>query len=395
MANGISFVPKSRLVNVTLTQRSRQAISLVILSSIVLGAFSLRLAQLRIIQGNYHRERAEKNRIALIPIPSDRGNILDRTGKLLAANQLARSVYLRPREQSPEVWAKTAKQLAPILDIPASEILDKLNQAGYRSAVPVRVSRNLTLKAFVKLAEKNSEFPGIEIRGGSSRYYPNGALAAHVLGYIGEVTAADLKANPSLPMGTLVGQMGIERLANKTLQGVWGGQILEVDAFGQEVNNLGLKSPTAGESVRLTLDGDLQKTAERALGDRRGAVVVLDIKTGGVLALASSPKFDPNLFTRRISKAEWQKLQEQENPFLNRALQGYPPGSTFKVVTALAGMQSGRYSPDSTLMTYAAIDLGGHLIHEHGGSQGVIGFRDALAFSSNTFFYQVGLKAGP
>ncbi|MDX2242494.1 MAG: penicillin-binding protein 2 [Leptolyngbyaceae cyanobacterium bins.302] len=395
MANGLSFTSKSRFVNVPLTQRSRRAIFLVLLGSAMVGIFGFRLAQLQILEGQYHRERAEKNRIALIPIPSDRGNILDRTGKLLAANRLARSVYLRPREQSPESWAKTAKQLAPILNIPATEILDKLKQAGFRSAMPVRISRNLNLTAFVKLAEKNSEFPGIEIRGESSRYYPNGQVAAHVLGYISEATAADLKTNPSYPMGMLVGQMGIERLANKTLQGVWGGQVIEVDASGRELENLGLKAPVSGESVRLTLDLALQKTAERALRNRRGAVVVLDVKTGGVLALASGPTFDPNLFTRRISKAEWKQLQAQENPFLNRALQGYPPGSTFKVVTATAGMQSGRFSPDSALMTYAAINLGGHLFHEHGASQGVIGFRDALAFSSNTFFYQVGLSAGP
>lgn len=395
MANGLSFVPKGRLVNVALTQRSQRAIALVTLATLLVGAFSARLVQLQIVQGDYHRERAEKNRIALIPMPSDRGNILDRNGKLLAANQLSRSVYLRPREQTPAAWEHTAKRLSPILQIPASEILQKLKQAGYRSALPVRVSRNLNLAAFVKLAEKNSQFPGVEIRGESSRYYPNGKLAAHVLGYISEATADDLKANPNYPMGMLVGQMGIERLANKTLQGTWGGQIVEVDAFGQEVENLGLKPPVSGEAVRLTLDVALQKTAERALGNRRGAVVVLDVKTGGVLALASGPTFDPNLFTRRISKSAWQHLQEQEKPFLNRALQGYPPGSTFKVVTATAAMQSGRFSPSSTLMTYAAINLGGHLFHEHGAAQGVIGFRDALAFSSNTFFYQLGLTTGP
>ncbi len=221
-------------------------------------------------------------------------------------------------------------------------------------------------------------------------------MAAHVLGYLSEATEADMKAHPDYPLGMLVGQMGIERLADRQLQGTWGGQLVEVDATGREVNDLGLKPPISGESVILTLDLDLQKTAERALGNRRGAVAVLDVKTGAVLALASSPTFDPNLFTRRISKADWERLQTQENPFLNRALQGYPPGSTFKVVTAMAGMQSGKFSPDSALMTYAAINLGGHLFHEHGNSgYGVLGFRDALAFSSNTFFYQVGLATGP
>jgi len=355
-----------------------------------------RLVYLQLIQGDRHRELADKNRISLIPTPADRGNIRDRQGKLLAANRLSRSVYLYPREQTEAQWAETTIFLAKILNIPASEITAKLKQIGYHSAMPVRVSRNLTLTAFVTLAEQAEAFPGVEVRAESSRYYPNGNLAAHVLGYIGEATAEDLKHNPDYPMGMLLGQMGMERFADESLRGSWGGQLVEVDAAGQPVKILGMKQAQSGSSVRLTLDLNLQKTAERALGNRRGAVVVLDVKTGGVLALASSPTFDPNLFTRRISSQVWSRLQGPDKPFLNRALQGYPPGSTFKIVTAIAGMQSGKFSPDSTLGTAAYINLGGHLFHEHGDSgYGVIGFRDALAVSSNTFFYQVGLAAGP
>ncbi|MBM0742293.1 penicillin-binding protein 2 [Phormidium sp. CLA17] len=395
MATGLSFVTKSRFINAPLTQRSHRAIGLMGMTFLLIGSCGLRLAQLQLIEGPTHRERAEQNRVVLMPMPADRGNILDRSGALLAANRLARSIYLRPCEQSKASWVESAKRLAPILKIPAEEILEKLKQAGFRSALPVRISRDLSLNAFITLAEQATHFPGLEIRGEASRYYPNGNLAAHVLGYISEATEKDLKAHPDYSMGMLVGQMGIERLANSKLQGVWGGQLIEVDATGRQLNSLGLKPPISGQAIRLTLDSDLQKTAEKALANRRGAVAVLDVKTGAVLALASGPTFDPNLFTRRITKQEWQQLQSQENPFLNRALQGYPPGSTFKVVTAIAGIQSGKFSPDSTLMTYAAINLGGHLFHEHGQSQGVIGFRDALAFSSNTFFYQVGLAAGP
>jgi penicillin-binding protein 2 len=262
--------------------------------------------------------------------------------------------------------------------------------------MPVRISRNLNLNAFVTLAEQTEQFPGLQIWAESSRYYPNKSLAAHVLGYIGEATKADLKAHPEFPMGMIVGHSGIERSADSTLRGVWGGQMVEMDAAGKPVKTLGLKSAQAGDSLQLTLDLDLQKTAEKALGDRRGAVVVLNVKTGAVLTLASGPTFDPNLFTRRISKTEWEKLQNQDKPFLNRALQGYAPGSTFKIVTTTAALQSGKFSPDSMVGTYAFINLGGHLFHEHGGGgYGVIGFRDALAFSSNTFFYQVGLTTGP
>ncbi len=395
MASGLSFVPSSRRVNTSLTQRSRRAVILMILGTLLVGGCGLRLVQLQLIQGQELKQRADQNRIALIPIPADRGNILDRKGRLLASNRLARSIYLHPREESKAEWAKIVPRLATILKIPPAEILAKLEQAGYRSAMPVRISRNLPLQSFIALAEEAHRFPGMEIRGESHRFYPNGDLAAHVLGYISEATVTDLKANPAYPMGMLVGQMGVERLANSTLEGRWGSQVVEVNAAGQEINHLGNKPAIAGEPLRLTLDLDLQKTAERYLANRRGAVVVLDVKTGGVLALASGPTFDPNLFTRQVTKAEWDRLQTAENPFLNRALQGYPPGSTFKVVTAAAGMQSGTFAPDSTLMTYAAINLGGHLFHEHGSGYGVLGFRDALMVSSNTFFYQVGLRTGP
>jgi penicillin-binding protein 2 len=158
---------------------------------------------------------------------------------------------------------------------------------------------------------------------------------------------------------------------------------------------LGEKSPISGNRIQLTLDLDLQKAAERALAQRRGAVVALDVKTGALLAMASGPAFDPNLFTRRITETEWSRLQNQDKPFLNRALQGYAPGSTFKIVTSTAGMESGKLTPDSLLTTAAYITVGGTQFHEHGGGYGTIGFREAITYSSNTFFYQVALAVGP
>jgi len=354
-----------------------------------------RLAQLQIVQGQRNRQLADQNRIRPLSIVADRGNILDRRGIPLAANQLSRSIYLYPREQSMQQWQDSAEKLSKILDVSAEEILKKLNQVGYRSAVPARIYRNLTPHQFVALAE-GGQIPGLEIQAESSRHYPNGNLAAHILGYIGEATADDLKANPDFPMGMLLGQMGIERIADSSLRGKWGSHLLEVDSVGKELRMLGEQKPTSGSDLRLTLDFKLQKAAEKALNNQRGAVVALDVKTGAVLVMASGPTFDPNLFTRKISTQEWKDLQGQDHPFLNRSLQGYPPGSTFKIVTTSAGIQSGKFSPDSTLPTFSAINIGGTLFHEHGGAgYGTIGFRDALAFSSNTFFYQVGMAVGP
>jgi penicillin-binding protein 2 len=362
----------------------------------LLSVCAFRLAQLQIIQGRHHRQLADQNRIRLIPIVADRGNILDRNGKVLAANRLTRSVYLWPRKQSPEQWQMTASRLSRILNIPASEIIQKLEQVKYDSPAPVRISRDIRPEAFVALAEEASQFPGIEIFGESSRYYPNKELAAHLIGYLGEATQEDLKKHPNYPMGMQLGQMGIERLAEQQIQGKWGNRLVEVDVNGKESRWLGVKPPESGAPVQLTINLDLQKAAEKGLKNRRGAAVVLDVKTGAVLALASSPSFDPNLFTRRISQAEWRKLQNADDPFLNRALQGYPPASTFKIVTTAAGIESGKFTPDSTVGTSAFISLGGVQFHEHGGGgYGVIGFREAIAYSSNTFFYQVGLATGP
>ena len=372
-----------------------RAIVLMLLATGLLGMHVCRLVQLQLVEGKQNRERAENNRVRLVPMPSNRGHIVDRQGKLLAANNLARSVYLWPKEQTPEQWKVTADKLSPLLKIPAKEILGKLKQVDPLSYRPVRLRQSLPPEVFVPLAEQLGQLQGVEVRPEANRYYPEGSVAAHVLGYIGEATQADLKAHPEYPMGMIVGQMGIEASSNSKIAGVWGDRLIEVNAQNEELRLMGETPPKPGEPVQLTIDLEMQKVAEEALGTRRGAVVALDVKTGGVLVLASHPTFDPNLFTRKISKDEWETLQDPENPFLNRALQGYPPGSTFKIVTSAAAMESGKFPPDSVLGTSAYITVGGIDFNEHSGGYGDIGFREALAFSSNTFFYQIGMSIGP
>lgn len=362
----------------------------------LIGVCVFRLAQLQLVEGSHHLELAEQNRIRPIPLPADRGNITDRNGLLFATNRLSRSVYVWPRQQSPQQWQTIASRLGKILGIPPEEIIQRLEQTGYDSALPVRVSQQITPEAFVAIAENANQLPGVEILAGSVRSYPHQGLAAHVIGYIGEATEADMQANPDYPNGMIVGQMGIERLANNQLEGQWGQRFVEVNARGREMRMLGTEPAIGGAGVQLTLDLPMQQAAERALNGRRGAVVALDVKTGAVLVLASSPTFDPELFTGRVSEEAWQQFQQGDQPFLNRTLQGYPPGSTFKIVTSTAAMQSGHYLPDSRIMTSAFISLGGHQFWESSRQGfGAIGFREALAYSSNTFFYQIGLTVGP
>ncbi|MEG4225558.1 penicillin-binding protein 2 [Microcoleus sp. N9_B2] len=401
MAGDFSFNSKVRFDTKGLNNPARQgsrSVQVMIFMLLVTTLVTLpifRLAELQLVQGAYNRQRAENNRIRPVSVAANRGQILDRSGKIFAANRVSRSVYVWPKERSTKEWQEIAGILGPIVKLPAAEIIKKIDGVGYRSAIPVRISKDIDVGTFVALGEQANTLRGVEIRVESSRDNPNQQLAAHLLGYVGEATLDELKANPAYPMGMIVGQMGVEKLANSTLEGVWGNRLIEVNAKGEEIQDLGVKDPIPGKSVQLTLDLDMQKTAEKALGDRLGAVVAIDVKTGALLTMASWPTFDPNIFTRKVSQKEWDRLQGPDKPFLNRAVQGYPVGSTFKIVTSVAGMESGKFSPDSTLVSSASINIGGISFNEHGAGYGTIGFRDALAYSSNTFFYQVGMAAGP
>ena len=401
MAGDFSFNSKVRFDKKGLNNparqggRSFQAMIFLALITTLVTLPTFRLAELQLVQGAYNRQRAENNRIRPVSVPATRGQILDRSGQIFAANRVSRSVYLWPKERSAKEWQEIATTLSPIVKLPAAEIIKKIDGVGYRSALPVRITKDIDVGTFVALGEQANTLRGVEIRVESSRDNPHQQLAAHLLGYVGEASLDQLKANPAYPMGMIVGQMGVEKLVNSTLEGVWGNRLIEVNAKGEEIQDLGVKAPIPGKPVQLTLDLDMQKTAEKALGDRLGAVVAIDVKTGALLTMASWPTFDPNIFTRKVSQEEWDRLQGPDKPFLNRAVQGYPVGSTFKIVTSVAGMESGKFSPDSTLVSSASINIGGISFNEHGAGYGVIGFRDALAYSSNTFFYQVGMAAGP
>ncbi|WNZ45653.1 penicillin-binding protein 2 [Leptolyngbya boryana CZ1] len=388
-------VSASSWVNKARSQRSFRAVILFMLASGLMSICGFRLAYLQLVEGSRNRQLADQNRIRSISIVADRGNLIDRKGTPIVVNRLSRSVYLYPREQTKEQWQVSAEKISQLLEIPKEEILKKLEAVQYKSVAPVRILRGIDEKKYTAINEIG-QIRGLEVQAESTRQYPFGSLAAHVLGYIGEATAEDLKAHPEFPNGMLVGQMGIERIQDSVLRGTWGNRLIEVDSTGRELKMLGTQQPVAGQPLQLTLDVKLQQAAERALGGRRGAVVVLDVKTGSVLTMASGPTFDPNMFTRKISQKAWDELQKKEHPFLNRALQGYPPGSTFKIVTAMAAMKSGKFNATSMLPTYSAMNIGGTLFHEHGdASYGTIGFKDALAVSSNSFFYQLGMSIGP
>lgn len=381
----------------TVGQRFQSVILMVFVSILFIGGIAGRLAYLQLVQGEYNRQLAENNRIRLIPRQPERGRIIDRKGRTLAGSRLSYAVYLWPIANDEEEWEPIIQQLASLLDISPDFLRGRLEQVGYYSPTLVRVARGISPAQVTALAELNQTLNGVQVEGEAVRYYPNGDLAAHVLGYTGELSDEELleREDEGYRLGDVVGQMGVESAFEPMLRGEWGGQQVEVDGTGRVLRVLGEKSARAGNTVTLTLDLDLQRAAEQALGDRLGAIVALDPRTGGILAMVSRPTFDPNIFSGRISDEQWQELQGKQFPFVNRALQGFPPASTFKIVTTTAAIESGSYPPSTVLPTYPFIQAGGIQFWDwNRAGFGPLDFRGAMAMSSDTFFYQTAMRMG-
>lgn len=381
----------------TVGQGYRTVVLLALVSGLLLLGIGSRLVYLQLLEGDRNRQMADENRIRLIPKQPERGKIFDRKGRVLAGNTFSYSLFLWPIANTKAEWPRTLELLSQILKIPQQEIKRRLEQAGYTSPSLVRVTKGLTPAQIVALEEHKSELAGVEVDREAMRNYPYGEVAAHVLGYIGELTEEELdrKEAEGYRLGDVIGQAGVEASYEKNLRGTWGGQQVEVDSTGKVLRILGEKPSQPGKDIYLTLDLKVQQAAEKALGNRKGAIVALDPRTGGVLAMVSRPAFNPNWFARRMTQTQWQDLQKREFPFVNRALQGFPPASTFKIVTTAAGLQSGKFGPDTVLMTYPALHAGGFAFHDwNNAGFGPLGFAGAMAWSSNTFFGQVGLGAG-
>ena len=395
----IGLFSSGRLKQITRTVgRQYQPVFMMLLISLFLfGGIGYRLAYLQLVEGESYRERAENNRIRIIPKQPVRGNMFDRKGRILATTRLSHSLYLWPRAQKQANWSETLSRLSQLLNIPQKEIQKRVEQAGYHSSTLIRIARSLTPAQITAIEEYISELKDVEIDVETVRHYPHGDLAAHILGYTGELNPQELKKRKSegYRIGDIVGKMGAEASFEQQLRGEWGGLMLEVDGAGRAMKLLGQKKAKAGRDVALTLDLEVQKAAEAALNNRKGAIVALDPNNGAVLAMVSYPTFDPNVFSSRITPEIWKKLQGKGNPFVNRAMRGFPPASTFKIVTQTAGMESGKYPPNTVLGTYAAINVGGTLFREwNGAGFGSMGYVGALAWSSNTFHGQIGRGVG-
>lgn len=362
----------------------------------LLTAMAGRLAWLQLAHGSENRVLADENRVRLVPRSPMRGRLLDRRGRLMAGNRLTYNLYLLPKELNDARWQQLQPRLANLLQIPADRLNHQrqsgLNPDGYR----IELIADLKPDQVLRLKEQQANLQGLQVDQDYRRSYTYGALGAHVLGYTSPITDAEYQylEEKGYRIQDRIGRIGIEAVYENHLRGEWGGQQLEVNAAGEVQRVLGDKQAKAGKDLTLTLDLDLQRAADEALGTvAKGAIVALDPRTGAVRAMASKPNYDPNIFSRNINTAEWKFLNRTEAPLLNRALQGFPPASTFKIVTTAAGIESGLMNAKSTLPTFNSFCYAGMCYGDH-GSFGAIGFPLALAVSSNSFYYQVGLKVG-
>ncbi|TVP56207.1 MAG: penicillin-binding protein 2 [Nodularia sp. (in: Bacteria)] len=378
--------------------RNFQPAFLIAFTLLMTTGIGIRLAYLQIVDGAKHRLRAEANRVRIIPKQPERGTIFDRNGQLLASTRYPRSVYLWPMAHTKAGWSVVGSRLEKILDIPKAELEKQLQEAGPNSSSLIRIARDLNEAQITALKEYENELKDVEIHTEAVRYYPHGKELAHVLGYTRELTPEQLtqRRESGYRLGDVIGQMGAEKAYENVLRGEWGGQQVEVDGAGRPIRVLGEKQAKPGNDLNLTIDLKLQMAADKALGNYNGAVVALDPNNGAVLAMVSRPTFDPNIFSKqKLTQKDWETLQGVNHPLVNRALSAFPPASTFKIVTTAAGLESGKFAPNTVLQTYGSLTIGGTRFGEwnHAGF-GPLGFVGAMQWSSDTFFYQIARAVG-
>lgn len=357
-----------------------------------------RMAWLAVFEGETYQLRAQANRIQDRLIPPRRGWIVDRQGKPIAMNRPDYRLELRPAEV--EDLDTTLVAIRAVLDIDLAEDARIRHDVRTQpSFMPVVVRQNLSWREFSACNVRLATLPGVTPVQSFSRFYPEADHFAHLVGYVGAPTPEQYREqkNPLLIYpGFRIGKDGIERFADKQLRGTAGSSRVEMTARGELVRELGTNADTPGDTLRLTIDRDLQDYAARRLGDNSASVIVMDVITGDVLCMVSMPAYDPNIFSRRVPARLWNALQKDDHtPLLNKSAMGlYPPGSTFKMVTTLAALEAG-VDPADTVGCSGAYRLGNNTWHCHARrGHGGVNMHRALPLSCDTYFYVMGRKVG-
>jgi penicillin-binding protein 2 len=374
-------------------QRLPLLAAFIILFAVVLF---FRLWFLQVVKGATYQELAESNRIRPIKLRPPRGVIYDRSGRPMVENVLTFDVSLVPEDAS--YLDETIRKLAPIVRMKPEDIRKALDDAeDVRGKYePVKLVEEAPWDEVATVEARQDDLPGVIVEPEHRRYYPYGGMASHQFGYIGKVSQAQKKQEQA-DTGMLIGQGGLEKIYDKLLRGTAGRRMIQVNAAGMKVKDLGIEEPKPGIDLYLTLDLDVQRAAEEALGDRAGAVVAMDPNSGEILALVSHPTYDPNLFPRGISPKDWVKLSnDPSHPLYNRAIQSvYPPGSTFKIVVSLAGLDSGKIDPDEKITCSGSLRTGRRSFRcWKKGGHGVVDFHKGLVESCDVYFYTMGDRMG-
>ena len=383
----------------------RFRLRLIAAGALVLFGFGLVTARLVTLQVLRHDElstRAESNRITVLPITPNRGLILDRNGVVLANNYSAYTLELTPSKI--DDLEGTIDALQEVIDITTRDrrrFKRMMDDAKSFESLPIRTK--LSDEEVARFTAQRFRFPGVDIKARLFRNYPYGELGSHVLGYIGRINQAEKDAidetdDAANYKGTdYIGKLGIEQKYEAELHGATGFEEVETSASGRAVRRLRASPPTPGNTVRLSIDIKLQAMVEQLFGDRRGALVAIDPRSGEVLAFVSKPTFDPNLFVDGIDSDSWKELNESlDKPLLNRALRGtYPPGSTFKPFMAIAALESGKRTPQQTTYDNGVFMFGNHRFRSHGdGGLGVVDMNRSIVKSSNVYYYQLAADMG-
>jgi len=357
-----------------------------------------RLAQLQLLRGSRYRALSAENRLRIIRRYAPRGMILDRAGRVLATNRLRFDVAVVPERVDRAQRPAVAERLARILGVPASLVTQRM-AAPHPPFEPVVIAADVGREAVARVGESALLLPGVEIVSRPVRRYPHGTLAAHLLGYVREVSQKELETHAAsgYRLGDSIGKAGLERRWESTLRGQDGGEQVEVDRAGRPVRVIGTKEPVPGDDLVLTVDLDVQAAAEAGLAGRRGAVVAMRPDNGDIIALASAPTFDPNVFAGRVSREQWTALTGPNKPQSNRATTGrYQPGSVFKLVTALTALEAGRADSNSRFYCRGSMRVSDHVFHcWRRRGHGAIGFLDGFAQSCNVMFMTLGRRVGP
>jgi penicillin-binding protein 2 len=366
----------------------------------VVALLGARMRHMQVDQADEFRLLAEDNRISIRLIPPARGQIFDRNGKLIAGNEQNYRVVIS-RDDAGDV-EDVLQRIARIMPVSPDDFDRAMKEAKRRSPLPIIVADRLSWEDVSTVAINAPALPGVSPEFGLSRIYPRDTDFAHVVGYVGPVSERDLakleEPDPLLQTPKFqIGKIGVETWMEGDLRGRAGNRRVEVNAVGRVMRELGRQEGDPGADIRLTIDADVQNYAQARLGEESAAAVVMDVQNGDILAIASAPSFDPNLFVRGISHADYNALTENDHrPLANKTVQGaYPPGSTFKMVTALAALAAGLITTSTSVNCPGHYEVGGRRFHcwKRGG-HGRVSLERSLAESCDVYYYEIALKVG-